>query len=888
MQDHKRHRFLTIVLALICFSTAAFAQNGALQGKVSVPGTGDTLPGANIVVTSGEFKTGTTTSLSGRYQVEDLSPGIYKLTISYVGFIETVIEGVEVRAGEILDIDIELTPTALQLNTVTVSASRRAERIIESPASISVLERDEIATRPAVTLVEHLQGLTAVDIVNTGISGSRIVVRGFNDSFSGRLLTLTDYRIANLPALRLNSPELIPATGDDIERIEVLEGPGSALYGPNAAGGVLHYITRSPFDGQETTLSVGMGERALRMGEFRHAGLFSERIAYKLSGSYHQGDDWRFVDPEEPDSLILALQSPDGRIPQGELIPNIRDFDTQKMTSDARIDFKIAEDLTAVLAGGFSRVSELAITGIGYYQIKDWMTSYLQGRLSYKELFVQAFINRSNAGDTFNLRTGELVIDQGVQFVTQIQHGTMLLDGRQHFTYGSDILITRPDSKGTIYGRNEADDHIDEIGYYLQSETELSPQLKLLVTGRLDHNNRLPDLVFSPRAALVFKPGDRHTTRLTYNRAFDTPPAIGLFLDLNVNPATQDNPYGVRILGIPSKTGFTFHRDGGGGLDGLYMYSPFTSEEDGGRAAALPAEATLHWDTMVAIMGAQEIDLSDVPAPGPEEVATVLKEFSTRTGNFEPATAASVRDIPPLVSRETTTYEVGYKGILNQKLYLTAGMYYEHNTNFAAFNVITSSVFFDSTSLAAHLARSMSAEDAAALAGAIAGIPVGTISPLEGDPADLLISSRQFGKTSHLGAELGVAYYPIPGWTITGSYSYLSKNVFEKKKSWPDGIALNASRNKWGASVAYANVASGIDAKIRWRYVRGFEVLDLIGAGKVESYSILDLNAGYRLPLGQPLKLSLSVQNMLDNRHREFITAAEIGRLAMLRLTYSL
>ncbi len=887
MRYHIGRSISTIILVFFCLS-AASAQNAILQGKVTDPETNEVLPGANIIVTAGEFKTGTTSSIKGRYEVRDLAPGIYKLTVSYVGFVETAFDGIELRADETRTFDIALPPTALQLNPITVSASRRAERVIESPVKISVLERADIAARPATTLVEHLQGLTAVNIANTGINGSRIVVRGFNNSFSGRLLTLTDYRITNAPALRVNATEAIPATNEDIERIEVLEGPGSALYGPNAAGGVLHYITRSPFESQGTTFNLGLGERALRQGDFRHAGLFGDRVAYKISGAYHQGDDWEFVDPAEPDSITLALSSPDGLILQGEPTPNIRDFTADKLTGDTRLDFKISDDLTAILAGGFSRFNELSITGIGYYQIENWTTSYLQGRLIYKDLFAQAFINRSNAGDTFNLRTGELVVDRSIQFVSQVQHATTLFEGRQHFTYGLDLLFTRPESEGTLYGRNEDDDHIDEVGYYLQSETELSQKFKFLATGRVDHNNRLPELVFSPRAALVFKPADNHTARLTFNRAFETPSTTNQFLDLNVAPATDANPYAVRIIGVPTKTGFTFRRDQNGGLDGLYMHSPFTSDEDGGRAAALPVDATEQWGAIVAIMGAAEIDLSEVPVPGPDEVATTLRELNIRTGVFEQIKASSIADIRPLESLVTTTYEAGYKGILNKNLFLTAGLYYEQNTNFATPNIVTASVFFDSTTLASHLAQSMPAEDAAGLAGAIAGIPVGTVSPREGDLADLLIAPRQFGKTSHIGAELGIAYYPTQDWTLTGNYSYASENVFKKKAGWPDDIALNASSGKWGASIAYASIARRIDTRLRWRYVSGFDVVDLLGTGRVDSYSIFDLNAGYWLPVEQQLKLSFSVQNLLDNRHREFITAPEIGRIAMLRLSYTL
>lgn len=867
---------------VLLFCGGAVAQTATLQGYVSQATSGEPLHGASIAITSTADTTGTSTTHEGYFRIR-LPAGIYSLTITYIGFVETVVSSIELQAGDVRDVDVVLQPSAVQLNPVTVSASRRAERVIESPAAIHVMQAREIRARPAVTLVEHLKGVPSVDVAMTGLASSRIVVRGMNNSFSGRLLTLTDYRIANMPGLRLNNAATIPASNADIERVEVLSGPGSALYGPNAAGGVLHYITKSPLDEQGTTVSLGGGQRAVRSSEVRHAAMLSDRMGYRISASYYEGDDWRYVDPAEPDSIPRIRQSPDGPILLGSERRNVRDFDVQRITGDARVDMKLGEEATAVLAAGFSRLDDLEITGIGYYQVDNWTTNYVQARLLYDDLFAQAFINKVDAGNTFNLRTGELVIDNGWQFVSQLQHERTLFGGRQHLTYGADLLLTRPNSDGTVYGRNEQDNHINETGYYLQSEIDLSPQFKLLTTGRLDHNNRLQDMVFSPRAALVYKPTDGQTVRLTYNKAFETTPAINLFLDLNAFPATDEVPYALRVIGVPTATGFRFRRDVDGGVDGLYMRSPFTAAEQGGRSAALPAYATEHWDTVVANLGGS---LTQVPAPGPEDVRTELRELNLRTFAFEPVEPEAVLDIEPLGSLRTTTYEVGYKGILGNNLYLTGNLYYEQNANFAVFNVITANVFFDSTSMADYLRQTLPADEASELAGAIAGLSIGTISPEQEDPVDRIISSREFGKTSHVGLELGLAYYPTPRWTLTGDVSYLSDNVFRRKEGWADDISLNASDNKWSLSAAYAE--DTVDGMLRWRYVGGFEVLDPIGAGKVDSYSVLDLTCGYRLSANPSMRLGLSVQNLLDERHREYITSARIGRLAMLRLTYEM
>lgn len=874
-------------LLLAVWPAAAWPQSGVLRGTVVAGETGAALPGANVALLSGAYERATTASLGGGFEVRGLPSGTYRVTVSYVGFERRVIESVELRAGEARSLRVALAPSEIRMNPVTVSASRRAERAIEAPAAVHAVSRNDIVARPALTAIEHLQAVPALDIINTGINGSRWALRGFNQSFSSRLLTLCDHRIANLPGLRLNNPELVPPSGEDLERIEVLEGPGSALYGPNAAGGVVHYLTRSPFDAPGTTVSVGTGERDLRLASFRHAGTPAGTIGYKLSGAYHQGTDWAFDDPAEPDTLTLGRDSPEGRTVLSQPFLNDRDYDTSKLTVDGRVDYRPAEKVTAVLAAGYSRVDEIALTSTGSSRLDGWSLGYGQGRLFYGNLFAQAFFNRNNAGDSYNLRTGNILLDNSTQFVTQVQHAVTVAGGRQRFDYGIDVLLTRPDSRGTIYGRNEEDDDLDEVGYYLQSETDLSARFKLLAAGRIDHNNRLPDAVLSPRAALLFRPAANHTVRLTYNRAFEMPPAVELYADLNLVPATAANPYAIRILGVPSDGGFTFRRDAGGGLGGLYMHSPFTPLQQGGRAAELPADATLRWDAIVAILAASGVDLSAVPAPQAEQVATLLKEYSARTNAFEDISPADVVDIAPLESRRTSTFEAGYKGLMRRDLFVTANAYYERNANFSVFNVITPSAFLDPVSLRAYLETWMSPAQAAGLAAAIGGIPVGTLSPREGDPADLLLSSRQFGAVSHVGLELGAWYYPAGPWTVSGNYSYLSETLFERKAGWPDDIGLNAPTHKAAASLGYANPARGVDANLRGRYVGGFRVLDILGPGRVEAYAVADLVLGYSFREA-PVTVSLSVQNLLGNRHREYIRVPQIGRLGILRLTYSL
>ena len=86
-----------------------------------------------------------------------------------------------------------------------------------------------------------------------------MTARGFNSSFNSRLLTLTDGRMANVPSLRLTAYNVIPVSFEDVEQIEVVLGPASALYGPNAHSGVLNIVTASPLKSTGTSINIQGG-----------------------------------------------------------------------------------------------------------------------------------------------------------------------------------------------------------------------------------------------------------------------------------------------------------------------------------------------------------------------------------------------------------------------------------------------------------------------------------------------------------------------------------------------------------------------------------------------------------------------------------------------------
>ncbi|MBT3605878.1 MAG: TonB-dependent receptor, partial [Candidatus Latescibacteria bacterium] len=711
-------RSILIFMVSVLISGITWAQSEGVIEGVILDADGGPLPGANVVVHSipPSVKHGTITDGDGRYRLTALPAGRYHIAVSYIGYQAQVKNDVQVQVDIISKQNFTLESEAFMQGQIVVSASRRREKVIDAPASVSVLESSDLQNRTATSVSDFVKGLPGVDSAPTGLSQSNTVSRGFNNVFSGAMLTLVDNRISSVPSLRLNANNFIPVTSEDIERIEIVLGPGAALYGPNSANGVMHIISKSPFQSVGTTVQATGGERSMRKVVMRHASRLSDKVAVKVSGQYFAATDWKYEDPEEVRSRGF----------------NPRIYDQERKSGEIRLDVRPTDDVTAIFSAGYNSADNIDMTGLGAGQADDWTYQFLQGRLLYKGWFAQVFYNKSDAGNTTLLRSGNPIVDKSTLTVFQLQHAAELGE-KQLFTYGVDAQFTRPNTEGTINGVNESNDGIDEYGFYVQSETDLSEQFDLVLAGRIDDHKYLEDPVLSPRAALVFKPQDVHTFRFTYNRAFDTPSGNNLFLDLNANPdvfgigqsfapALGFSPaIDVRTQG--TTTGFTFRRDANGlpmfrspfapvgGLDvsqHVSLHDPqFTNVMWGVARGAVLAGLVPQLEQVATGVIAQQMIAGGVPADQapalaaaqaaqlaaafPGVIPSALPGLQNSVGHLNLATSGfdfasnlqtSVTDVAKVKPTTTETFEVGYKGIVNNTLVLAADVYRSKKEDF--------------------------------------------------------------------------------------------------------------------------------------------------------------------------------------------------------------
>jgi iron complex outermembrane receptor protein len=182
---------------------------------------------------------------------------------------------------------VKLDLSAL-MNIEVTSVSRRPERLSDAAASIFVITGDEIRRSGATNLTEALRLAPALHVVQVSASSYTVSTRGFINSAANKLLVLIDGRTAYTPLFSGVFWDAQDVLLEDIDRIEVISGPGGTLWGVNAVNGIINIITRSAEKTQGGLLAAGGGNRAT-IGALRYGGEAGGGAHYRVYGKYSDG-----------------------------------------------------------------------------------------------------------------------------------------------------------------------------------------------------------------------------------------------------------------------------------------------------------------------------------------------------------------------------------------------------------------------------------------------------------------------------------------------------------------------------------------------------------------------------------------------------------------------
>jgi len=584
---------------------------------------GSALAGANVTVEGTDM--GASSNQDGSFSISGLSDGDYTLTASYIGY-DAASAMVSVSGGQAANVNLTLESGNVRLNQVVVSASFKKELVTEAPASVEVFGGAELEARGATTIADVLSNRAGVETMKTGLEGSNVTVRGFNGVFSGAIHAVVDNRWTRAPVVNAQLLQFMAPDDSDIQRVELVRGPASPMYGPDTQQGVIAMFSKSPFN-QGNRVAVTVGERDYMKVYARLAHQWGARAATRIAISHRSFNDWDANMPVtqaeanaqghnywEPSMIRRGLATPiypfieygGENDPYKDPVtgsPNDAafDFSPEATTVDMKTEFR--PDLKSNLTLNFrmANVSAIEMTGVGRAFADDAtlyqaQVSYLRQEFLGGDLFLNLFTNWNDQKTTYNLSTGNIVYDTSSNLAFQLQHNIELNNG-QSLVWGGDMLQRTPETEGTINGKNEDIDDFDNIGAYFSYEKKWDNGVKFVGTGRMDSNNYLSDIgtdfVFAPKLALVWSPEDvRGTFRLTYGENIDLPGNFTKNLDIAVlgtnlvygangldftSPALGGLPFQpdfqAKAMGSTT-TGWTYNRDANGNHTYRTNWSP--------------------------------------------------------------------------------------------------------------------------------------------------------------------------------------------------------------------------------------------------------------------------------------------------------------------------
>ena len=226
---------LQLIAVIFIASVASFAQDGKISGTVTFGGDNAVMHQVSVQIS--QLKRSTVTDNNGVYVFDKVPPGRYTVIAHQEGFGDSS-ETVTLAAGSTATVDIQMQISGIK-EQVTVTASGIEETAFESIASVSSLGSNDIASRAAVGLGEVLDNEAGVSKRSSGPGTSRPVIRGFDGD---RVKVATDgISVGSLASQSGDHSE--PVDIFAAERIEVVKGPATLLYGSNAIGGVVNAIS---------------------------------------------------------------------------------------------------------------------------------------------------------------------------------------------------------------------------------------------------------------------------------------------------------------------------------------------------------------------------------------------------------------------------------------------------------------------------------------------------------------------------------------------------------------------------------------------------------------------------------------------------------------------
>jgi iron complex outermembrane receptor protein len=847
---------LALLFAPLRFATAQ--ETGTVTGTVTRT-EGDALSSVSVSVRgSGEE---TVTGTDGKYTLRRVPAGPQTIVFRWLGYKPTEVQ-VVVEPGQTVTADAALEAVIVSLGEIVVEgASRAPERITEAPAAISVVPEEQLVANSVTGQAPMaLQTVPGVDVTQSGMNDFNVNARGFNSTLNRRVLVLQDGRDLAIAFLGAQEWNGMTQPLEDLGKVEMVRGPGSALYGANAFSGVVNITTSTAREILGNRLTIAGGELESFRIDGRHASVFADgRLGLKLNGGYNRSDTFsrsrtRFDGTSLQEEYAPATDEP---VPLNrEALPLAgQTLDAEgNATGDrdalvnaygaGRLDYYLDDGSVLSVDGGASQVeNEIFVTGIGRVQVSKAIKPYARAAWAAERFNVFGFWNsRTSLDPQFSLTSGLPLEERSDIFHLEGQTNLNFQEERGRVVVGASARNTKVNTSGTLMNLVNDDRSDGLYSAYGQVEYKVTPQIRLVAAGRLDDGD-LIDAQFSPKGAVVYSPNENHSFRASVNQAFQTPNYSEFFLQVPV--------------AAPSAA----PRQLEGGIEQYY--------------AALQA------------------------APLPPGALTGLTITSNLPWNFSPSTNALALGNSELEVETVTGWELGYKGTLSEKMYVTVDGYINKLSNFVTDLLPGVNPAYPSFALTdgVNVPGELSAIDQRLasfglpanhplrapiplLLGGYQQLSAGTtiqggnaLATLPDGSRAIVLSYTNAGKVTERGIEIGLGYQFTP--ELRGDVSFTGFDFDVDDQAAGDQLLPNTPSKKATLSVSYVG-QQGFDGNVSVRLVDGYSWAAGIFSGYVPASEFVNVSAGYRV--NNYVRVHATATNLLDQERFQMYGGSVIGR----------
>jgi iron complex outermembrane receptor protein len=450
------------------------------------------------------------------------------------------------------------------LNVKVVSASRREESLSKIPAAIKVITRDDIAKSTARNIPELLRQVPGLQVAQIDANKWAVSARGFNSQFANKLLVLVDGRSVYTPIFSGTYWFQDDLPLEEIERIEVIRGPGGAVWGSNAVNGVINIISRSAKDTKGQHLRIGGGSPRIADGYARSGFELSESYDARLWAEGKAISQFKTADNISPND-----QSNLGRV--GINIDGTPAENQNLRLSALAYRAKTNSTSNWITPPTFTRQNiETNDKGDGlalgsHWDIQNSKASTINVDLNY------LLSNRVDLQATSKFSSYDLHLQHDYKF-----------NDRLAAEYGGGLRVVNDDFSGSVTSGTTFDQTISDLNIYnlfFQTNYQILPDLLTATIGSKFEYHTFVGLNIQPTVRLALTPNERNTFWGAYSRAARVPSRAERDITVS-NSAIFTDP----TTGLPGSIGLQTNNN---------LHSEISDSFELGYRGALTPELTL-------------------------------------------------------------------------------------------------------------------------------------------------------------------------------------------------------------------------------------------------------------------------------------------------------